>query len=678
MKLLNFTIIKLTACLIAGILIGYFFELPITWIFRITFLLLLFLLLSFIIAQKQFLKTIWFGLLAFITMLFIGILTVNLHDEKNFHNHYTHYISNDDSLNTITFRIREVLKPNTYYNKYIIDILKIGDLNVSGKSIINLKKDSIPTPLKVDDILITKTILEDINPPLNPNQFDYKEFLEKKYIYHQFFTNNPSLFKVDSEKTTFLGIANSIRTHINSKLKTHPFQPDELAIINALLLGQRLDISEEVYSSYTNAGVIHILAISGLHIGIILLILSFVLKPLEQIKHGKLIKTTLLIIILWSFAFIAGLSASVTRAVTMFSIVAIAMNLKRPTSIFNTLAISMFLLLLIKPMFLFDVGFQLSYLAVYAIVIIDPMLHNLWKPKNKILNFYWHTLTVTISAQIGVLPLTLYYFNQLPGLFFISNLVIVPALGIILSLGVLVFLLALLNILPIFLAKIYGYIIHLMNYFVSWVSKQEQFLFKDIAFSLLYLFAFYLFIFTIMYFWKQRYNKSYCLILISVLIIQCAFIYTKYNSPNNQFVIFHKSKFSLVGNVTANRIYIDTDDDSLRLSNDRAIRDFIVGNHIKTMPNESINSVYFLNNKILLVVDSLGIYNVKTFQPDYVLLRQSPQINLNRLIDSIKPKHIIADGSNYKSYLEHWEQVCIKRKLPFHQTSKKGAFIIDY
>src|SRR5690606_4466680 len=383
------------------------------------------------------------------------------------------------SLNTITFRIREILKPNIYYDKYIIDILKIDDLSVSGKSIINLQKDSIGAPLKVDDIFITKTILKDINPPLNPNQFDYRKYLERKYIYHQFFTNKTSLFKVASEKNTFLGIAGQIRNHINIKLKTHPFNPDELAIINALLLGQRLDISEEVYSNYTNAGVIHILAISGLHIGIILLILSSVLKPIELFKHGKLIKTILLIIILWGFAFIAGLSASVTRSVTMFSIVAMAMNLKRPTSIYNTLSISMFALLLVKPMFLFDVGFQLSYLAVFSIVIVDPLLHNLWKPKNKIINFYWRTLTVTISAQIGVLPLTLYYFHQLPGLFFISNFVIVPALGIILGLGILVFFLALINILPVFLVKTYGYIIHLMNRFVGWVSQQEQFLFHD-------------------------------------------------------------------------------------------------------------------------------------------------------------------------------------------------------
>jgi len=678
MKLLNFAIIKLTICLIIGILIGYFFAWPFRWSLYVTITLLILLFLSFIIAKRQFLKTIWFGLLAFIIMIFIGILTINIHNEKNFSNHYTHFTSENDSLKTITFRVKEVLKSNIYYDKYIIDILEIDDLSVRGNSLLNIQKDSTKTPLKVDDILITKTVLKDILPPLNPNQFDYKKFLEKKYIYHQLFTNKTSLFKVNSENNTFRGIANNIRNHINSKLKKYPFKADELAIINALLLGQRQEISEEVYSNYTNSGTIHILAVSGLHVGIILIILTFLLKPIETFKHGKLIKTLLLIFMLWGFAIIAGLSASVSRAVTMFSLVAIAMNLKRPTSIINTLAISMFLLLLIKPMFLFDVGFQLSYLAVFSIVIIDPLLHNIWKPKNKIINFYWRTLTVTVSAQFGILPISLYYFHQLPGLFFISNLVIIPALGIILGFGILVIFMALLNILPVFMAKTFGYIISLMNRFVGWISHQEQFLFKDIAFSLLYVFISYFFIIALINLWKQKHYKNYSLLLIAVLVIQCTFIYPNFNRSKNQFLIFHKSRFTLVGDVTSNSIHVDSDFDSLTLSKNRIIRDFAVGNHIKTIQNNTLKHIYMLNNKTLLVIDSLGVYNIKSFQPDYVLLRQSPQINLNRLIDSIKPKYIIADGSNYKSYIEHWETTCRKRKLPFHQTSEKGAFIIDY
>ena len=679
MRLLNFTIIKLTFCLIIGIIIGYVFNISLSITLYTTGFFLVTLFISFLIAKNQFVKTIWFGALAFFSMISVGVLTTNFHNQKNFSNHYTNQVSaNSDSLKTITFRIREVLKPGNYYDKYVIDILNVDGNKTTGKSLLNIEKDNLEMPLKVDAIYISKTEFKNLIHPLNPHQFDYKNYLEKKYIYHQLFIPNQSLLEVSSNTHSLFGVANSIRDYINLKLKAYDFEPDELAIINALLLGQRQDISAEVYSSYTNAGAIHILAVSGLHVGIILLILSFTLKPLERFKHGKLIKTVLLVLFLWSFALIAGLSASVTRAVTMFSIVAIALNLKRPTNIYNTLAISMFIILLFKPMFLFDVGFQLSYLAVFAIVAIDPYLYNLWRPKNWLLDKYWHTLTITVSAQFGIIPISLYYFHQFPGLFFISNLVIIPLLGIILGFGILVIILAATNLLPQFIANIFGNIIQLMNSFVGWVSKQEAFLFKDIPFSILYVLASYLLIiFGISFILKKR-NIYLKLTLLSIIVFQCIFIYTSYNKPKNEFVVFHKSRFSLIGNTINNNIIVSHDFDSITATENNIIKDYIVGNHITNTQKDSLESIYKLNKKTLLVIDSLGVYNVKSFSPDYVLLRQSPKINLNRLIDSIKPKHIIADGSNYKSYLERWEAICKKRKLPFHQTSKKGAFIIKY
>ena len=225
------------------------------------------------------------------------------------------------------------------------------------------------------------------------------------------------------------------------------------------MLGQRQDISKEIYNSYTQAGAIHILAVSGLHVGIILLLLNFIFKPLIYFKNGNYIKLIVIVLILWSYAVIAGLSASVVRAVTMFTAVAIGMHLKRPTNVYNTLTISAFFLLLFKPMFLFDVGFQLSYLAVLAIVIIQPMLEKLWKPKFKLIDFFWKIFTVTIAAQFGIIPVSLYYFHQFPGLFFLSNLVIIPCLGFILGFGILIIILGLLNLLPNFLASTFGFVI---------------------------------------------------------------------------------------------------------------------------------------------------------------------------------------------------------------------------
>lgn len=679
MSLLNFNIIKLTLCLILGIIIGYYFNIPLKFSIFYCCVLLTALTVSFFVAKKQFNKTIWFGVFSFILMVLIGVLTTNFHNQKNFSDHYSHDILDSKKITkTITFSIREVLKPELYYNKYIINLLSIEDKPVSGKLLLNIEKNTLVSPLKVDAIYSTKTNFIELNQPLNPHQFNYKNYLEKKYIYHQLFTNHQALFKVKTKDFTCFGFANNIREYINQKLVAYQFKPNELAIINALLLGQRQAISKDIYSSYTKAGAIHILAVSGLHVGIILLFLNFIFKPLAHFKYGKLFKTIIIISFLWCFALIAGLSASVTRAVTMFSILAIGMHLKRPTNIYNTLAISMFIILLFKPLFLFDVGFQLSYLAVFSIVAIDPHLYKLWHPKNKILRLYWHTLTVTLSAQFGILPLSLFYFHQFPGLFFLSNLIIIPFLGILLGLGILVILLAVLNLLPQYLVHIYGYIIEFMNNFIGWIALQERFLFKDIPFSLLYVFTSYMLIICSFRFLIKRHYHSLKLFLISILIFQSGFLLTKISQAKNTFVIFHKSQHSMIGNSVSNKLILAHDFDSLTALNNKILKDYVVGNHLKVVEETKMKPIYLLGEKTLLIIDSLGTYQVKRFKPDYVLLTQSPKININRLIDSLRPKYIIADGSNYKTYLKHWKATCRKRKVPFHQTGKQGAFSINY
>ena len=114
------------------------------------------------------------------------------------------------------------------------------------------------------------------------------------------------------------------------------------------------------------------------------------------------------------------------------------------------------------------------------------------------------------------------------------------------------------------------------------------------------------------------------------------------------------------------------------LTKQRMVNDYVIGAAIKTQSTDTIQHLYKINNKLLLIVDSLGVYNIKSIKPQWVLLRQSPKINLNRLIDSIRPELIIWDGSNYKSDQERWKLSCITKKIPFHQTSEKGAFIINY
>lgn len=677
MKLLNFALIKITIGLIVGILFAQYFEVGFIYTFLFTLTLILGLSVILIVEKKRLVKSVTFEFLTLFTCIGIGILSTQIHDQKNFKQHYIQRIdTTNDTIKTIRFKIREVLKSGANHDKYIADIQQINEQSMVGKTLLNVRRDSLLLSFNVDAVFVTTSPLVNLNAPLNPNQFDYKKYLQKQHIYHQIFTDQTQLLSLPSDKNTVFGYAAQLRTHINSRLKKYHFKPDELALINALLLGQRQDISPEIYNSYSKAGVIHILAVSGLHVGIILLLLNSVFKPLEYLKRGKILKIFVILIILWGFAIVAGLSASVTRAVAMFSIVAIGMNLKRPSNIFNTLAISMFFLLLFKPLFLFDVGFQMSYLAVFAIVIFQPLIVKLWHPKLKPIKKLWQIFTVTMAAQLGVMPISLFYFHQFPGLFFVSNLVILPVLGIILGIGILVILSALLNILPLWLAEVYGGMISIMNSFVRWVSLQEKFIFNDIPFSILQVFTSYLLMITLFFLVKKQNFKRLTAAMLSILLLQSILIFEKAQNQDNALIVFHKSRFSVIGIKEKTYLTVFHNLDSLGIAKDYSIRNYMVGNSVTEIKEDSLQNIYLFNAHKFLVIDSLGIYEVPKLHPDYVILRNSPRINLTRLLESIKPKLIIADGSNYKSYLQRWEATCLEQNIPFHLTSREGAFVL--
>ena len=261
-------------------------------------------------------------------MFTIGIFNAKVYKHKQLNNHYKDQMVLDESTpKMITFKIREILKPNRYYDKYLIRVLQVDSFAVSGKVLLNVEKHTSNKLLAVDDIVTVNTPFKAINGPLNPKQFNYKSYLSRYYIFHQLQIKTSQLFLISKEKNTVLGYAAKIREHIQNKLKTTSFSDDEFAIIEALFLGQRQNISKDLFKTYSKAGVIHILAVSGLHVGIILLLLNTLFQPLNHIKNGRYVKTLLIVIMLWSFAIVAGLSASVVRAVTMFSIIALVMQL---------------------------------------------------------------------------------------------------------------------------------------------------------------------------------------------------------------------------------------------------------------------------------------------------------------------------------------------------------------
>ena len=674
LKILKFVPVQLTFFLILGILFGYYFSLDSKDIIAIQSVLLVALGISYYFTNKSFNKKFHFNAITYVLCFTVGIATITSKYEVSNEMHYSHFVLDNNSAKLV---INEVLKPGNYHHKYMANVINLDGNNTMGKVLLNVQKDSLYL-LRVDDHIFIKTTFETVKGPLNPYYFNYKKYLQKKQIHHQAFASSSSILKLDTKKTTIKGLAASFRGKVSNSLINNGFKENELAVINALLLGQRSGISKDLLQNYANAGAIHILAVSGLHVGIILLLLNFIFSPLERLKNGKMIKLIIVVLLLWAFAFVAGLSASVVRAVTMFTAVAIGWQVNRPSNVYNTLVTSIFLLLLIQPYFLFDVGFQLSYLAVFSIVWIQPLIYKIWQPKWKVLDYFWKLLTISFAAQFGILPLSLFYFHQFPGLFFLSNMIIIPMLGLILGIGVLVIVLSLFDFLPAFLGEFYNAAIRFMNSFVEWIGLQEAFLFQNISFSFLMLLASYGIIIFGIRFFEEKNPKRFAVFLVSVLMLQGVFVFEKQEIASvDSFIIFQKSKYSILGKRQGNKMIVYHTLDSVKYSNNKIINQYKLGvGNINIKQKGLFPKVLNFKKKLVFVIDSLGVYQLSNLKPDVVLLQNSPKINLRRMLDSLNPNIVISDGSNYKSYVRNWKLICEQKKTPFYDTSQKGAYIL--
>ena len=667
-KVFEYLPLHFCVCLIVGIVLQFYTVFWKFGFFKLCLTLSLILILLLLI-KSNFFRT----LLAFILFFFIGISAIFVNNDRNYVSYYESHLTTESS---IVLKVSKVLKSSSYHDKYEVNVVQVDSLKTIGKVLLNISKDSLVKSLKVDELIYTKPAFVKINKPLNPHQFNYQFYLEKQGVHQQIYLNNSQYESLGFKRVSLIGLSAKFRNKIQEALKKYNFKPNELAVINALLLGQRQEISKKLISDYSKAGAIHILAVSGLHVGIILWILTLVLKPLERVKKGKSLKVMLIVLLLWMFAFIAGLSASVVRAVTMFTFLAIGFSFHQKNVILFSLITSIFFLLLIKPIFLFDVGFQLSYLAVLGIVLIQPKLAKLYKPRFKLDKKIWEIFTVSSAAQIGVLPLSLFYFHQFPGLFMLSNLIIIPFLGAILIGGIIIIAGALMGNLPQFLATIYGIMIRGLNNFISWVSNQEQFLFKEIPLSFLMMLVSYLVIVLGASFFIHKSSKKLIYFLISILIIQSVFLYENHKMKSKkEFVIFHKSRNSILGNRVGKELFVNHDLDSFLISKSNSMVSYMVGENVNQSFEKQLLNIYKFDNEMILVIDSLGVFQLDNLKNPVVVLQQSSKINLERLIQKIAPKQIIADGSNYKSYVKRWEKICVKQKTPFHYTGN-GAFIL--
>ena len=418
-----------------------------------------------------------------------------------------------------------------------------GEQGWSSQKALVLVYHQMEEALHPGQVIWVPTNPEPVTPPSFPDEFNYKRFLAAKGIHFRQFLGK-KLQVLPLKPSNELNFAmEHLRHYFAGVIDQYVQRPESKQIALALLLGQKESLGKEVKQAYSATGTQHILAVSGLHVGIIY---SILLLPLTFFKQkGQLLQKSYLILVLgliWIYALMTGFSPSVVRAVVMFSLVTLGQMRKRKPSIWNILAFSALLLLVLDPAIQTDLGFQLSYLAVAGIVGLQPILLRMWAPSNRVLDYFWQMATVTLAAQLITSPLTLHYFHTFPTYFLVANLLIVPLSYIILCAGVPFLLLAWIPMVGSFLGAIVDFLLFIQNEITYTLQEFPAALWQGIHLSLAGMLA----IWGMLWIWVnwELGNRK---ILVRVgyglcLIWAISNLWTEFRRPSHELYFFTKDK----------------------------------------------------------------------------------------------------------------------------------------
>jgi competence protein ComEC len=667
MRFLNFTILKLSLGFITGVILGFYngfstFQ-------ALTCLLILFALLV-IFKWVIKIKPLFLGA-SVLLFCNLGYLTTLLQLPENNTNHFIHLNYETDQFYEITATVDQDLKNTAYYDKYVLTDLRIDGNVFDGKLLLNVARDSITQNLHVGDVISFYKGLSPVKPSKNPQLFDYAAYLKQNDIYAQvYLTKDYVIVKQDNNLSAY---SSALRDRIVNALENAGFKEQHINLIQALLLGQKQEIDREMYSAFADVGIVHILAVSGLHVGIIYLILNYVFNLLLPLKTRRFFSPLLVVLSLWSFAILVGLSPSVTRAVTMFTFFALRDMLSRKSNSINVLFMSAVALLLYDPKLIMNVGFQLSYAAVFSILCLYPVFSTLYAFKYKFPQIFLDTAYVSLAAQIGVLPFQLFYFHQFPGIFLLSNMLVIPFLGLLISGGIISIILALVGLIHPTIVGIYSWMLDALISVTSWLSQFHYFILKDIFFTkpMFVMLTVLVFVFMVMI---RNFKKTQVFVFLSISFVFSAVVVleTIQFNKHSELIVFHQNKASLVGLKNSNVLSLFTSDSLVEID-DYTIKNYNLFYAIKQTKIETLRNEYELEGLSFSVIDSTGVYN-SSLDERIVLLSGSPDFHFEKLLKSQHIKTVIADGSNYKSYVERWKKTALDYGIPFHSTAEKGSF----
>jgi len=510
----------------------------------------------------------------------------------------------------------------------------------------------------------------------NPFEFDYKQYLNRKKIYRQVYLPTGRWMKSDEgiSLTPFI-FAQRFRMQFLEIYRDSNLDDRERHILSALTLGYKRDLEPETKSIFASAGAMHVLAVSGLHVGIIYMVLLYCFGFLKRVKAGKYVFLILIISVLWLYALITGLSPSVCRAALMFSFVTLGNNLRRRSNIYNTLAASAFFLLLINPNNLFDAGFQLSFLAVSGIVFLQPRFEKMIDCRYRLIRYFWSIITVSVAVQLTIFPISIFYFNQFPVYFWVSGLFIIPLVTILIPSG---FLLLIFNGIPFFyrvLSLGADFIIDLIVSLLKTIEKLPLSVI-NISFStpqLLVISGIIISSFLYIHSRRKIYIKSTLVLLLLSLIIS---LIVKINNLSRQEIIVYNTDDLVVHLISGNTNYIISEK---KLNEGGYLQDMI----INTVINLKLDKPYYLTmddefeDEHLILKNNICLFEGKIFQIGFAEQMISDVITPEIVIGNYYNRHLSASEKYVRLFITNQKKntndPCMGMKVYYLQ--EKGAYI---
>lgn len=697
----------------AGVVFQIFTELflnPLIFL-AATFALLLLVLNK----QKKFSRSYsnrWvFGCLITLSVFFSGASITYLRSEKNYPAHFSKFVN---PSNTYLARITEPLVEKTSSVKLIVEILGYSDHSgfhkTQGHLLCYLQKDSASLKLKYSDVFLFDGKLQAIKEPGNPGEFNYKRFLYFHQLFQQVYLRNTD-WKLTSEKRGWWIFEKSylLRDQLVSVLKKYLGTKREYAVASALTVGYEDDIDQELIQAYASSGALHVLSVSGMHVGLIYVVIVWLLGFLDKMRYGKHIKFFLLLLFLWFYTLLTGMTPSVMRSATMLSFVIIGQWSNRPNLIYNTLAVSAFMLLCYNPFYITEVGFQLSYLAVFGIVFLHPYIFRWYEPETKIGSQIWTITSVSLAAQAMTFPLGLLYFHQFPLLFIVSNLVVIPLSTVVIFGGILLLIgsffegFFIIQQALFLLSKLVYFFIYLINVVVLFIDQLNFSVINGISISIFETWIIYVAMFLIIAFLVQRRAVHLHLALCCMIVLSATqLLETIAISRQKQLVVYLIKKHSCVNFIDGKNNHLITDSVLIK---DRNTMLFHVVHHwwdagvYDSEPYKNSNSIslksksanfyqhqnfiQFFDKKILLLDSTFNSKLVHAAKPvtlDYLIVGNNAVKALRNLEGQIAARLVIIDSSNEAKNIRLIKNYCNQKSLAFYDVNEKGAFVcnLDY